>query len=304
MDLLILAAGMGSRFGGLKQVEPFDARGNFIIDYSIFDAKRAGFDRVVFLIKEETREIFESTVGSRVAPFIEVVYAYQKLDVLPEGYSLPKERVKPLGTAQAIYCAKDVLKGPFAIINSDDFYGADAFRVAADYLRSLPEDAKGKYANIAYFAKNTMTRNGSVKRGILEFDAEKNLTSLVESKLEWRKEDIYAAPLESGDMKKVDLDTLVSMNMFAFSHDILDKIGENFPAFLDANQDGLLTCEYLIPTLVDELIAKGEASCKVLSTTAKWHGVTYREDKDEVVSSLQALVDAGEYPSERFGSGK
>ena len=139
MDLLILAAGMGSRFGGLKQIEPFDERNNFIIDYSIYDAKKAGFDRVVFLIKEENREIFEETVGSRVAPYIEVAYAYQKLDVIPEGYNLPADRVKPLGTAQAILCAKDQLKDNFAIINSDDFYGADAFEVAAKYLSSLPK---------------------------------------------------------------------------------------------------------------------------------------------------------------------
>ena len=301
MDLLILAAGMGSRFGGLKQIEPFDERQNFIIDYSIYDAKQAGFDRVVFLIKEENREIFESTVGSRVAKYIDVAYAYQKLDVLPKGYQLPAERVKPLGTAQAIYCAKDVLRGSFAIVNSDDFYGADAFRVAADYLRSLPEGAKGQYANIAYFAKNTMTKNGSVKRGILQAGKDGLLTSLVESKLEWRKDEIYAAPLDGEEMKKIPTDSLVSMNMFAFTHDILDKLEENFAPFLDANQGDLLNCEYLIPTLVSDLIERGEASCKVLSTTAVWHGVTYREDKPEVVASLARLVEQGCYPADRFG---
>ena len=301
MDLLILAAGMGSRFGGLKQIEPFDERNNFIIDYSIFDAKRAGFDRVVFLIKEENRQIFEETVGSRVAPYIDVAYAYQKLDVLPAGYSMPKDRVKPLGTAQAIYCAKDVLRSNFAIINSDDFYGEDAFKVAAKFLSSLPKDSKGKYANIAYYAANTMTKNGSVKRGILLSDKDDNLTSLVESKLEWHGEDIYAAPLEGGEMKKIPHDSLVSMNMFAFSLDILDKLGENFAPFLDANKDDLMNCEYLIPTLVDELIAKKEASCKVLSTKAVWYGVTYREDKPDVVASLAKLVEAGSYPKERFG---
>ena len=301
MDLLILAAGMGSRFGGLKQIEPFDDKQNFIIDYSIFDAKRAGFDRVVFLIKEENRQIFEETVGSRVAKYIDVAYAYQKLDVVPEGYEMPKDRVKPLGTAQAIYCAKDVLKDDFAIVNSDDFYGADAFAVAAKYLSSLPKGSKGKYANIAYYAKNTMTKNGSVKRGILEFDDKNILTSLVESKLEWRGDDIYACPLDGGDWKKIPSDSLVSMNMFAFSKDILDKIGENFPAFLDANKGHWDDCEYLIPTLVSELIEKGEASCEVLSTDAVWYGVTYREDKPEVVESLARLVERGDYPNDRFG---
>ena len=301
MDLLILAAGMGSRFGGLKQIEPFDERNNFIIDYSIYDAKKAGFDRVVFLIKEENREIFEKTVGSRVAPYIEVAYAYQKLDVIPEGYNLPADRVKPLGTAQAILCAKDQLKDNFAIINSDDFYGADAFEVAAKYLSSLPKGSKGKYANIAYYAANTMTKNGSVKRGVLHTGKNHQLASLVESKLEWRGDDIYAAPLEGGEMAKIPQDSLVSMNMFAFSLDILDLIEENYAPFMEANKNDLASCEYLIPTLVSELIEKGEVSCEVLSTTAVWHGVTYREDKPDVVASLAALVGQGCYPKDRFG---
>ena len=301
MDLLILAAGMGSRFGGLKQIEPFDERNNFIIDYSIYDAKKAGFDRVVFLIKEENREIFEKTVGSRVAPYIEVAYAYQKLDVIPEGYNLPADRVKPLGTAQAILCAKDQLKDNFAIINSDDFYGADAFEVAAKYLSSLPKGSRGKYANIAYYAANTMTKNGSVKRGVLHTGKNHQLASLIESKLEWRGNDIYAAPLEGGEMAQIPQDSLVSMNMFAFSLDILDLIEENYAPFMEANKNDLASCEYLIPTLVSELIEKGEVSCEVLSTTAVWHGVTYREDKPDVVASLAALVEQGCYPKDRFG---
>ena len=301
MDLLILAAGMGSRFGGLKQIEPFDEKQNFIIDYSIFDAKRAGFDRVIFLIKEENREIFESTVGNRVAKYIDVVYAYQKLEVIPEGFVLPKDRVKPLGPAQAIYCAKDAIQSDFAIINSDDFYGADAFRVAAEYLRKLPKGAKGKYANVGYYAKNTMTKNGSVKRGILHFDDKNMLSSLVESKLEWRGEDIYAAPLDGGEMKKIPHESLVSMNMFVFTRDIIDRLEEGFAPFLEANKDHLDDCEYLIPTVVSELIESGKATCEVLSTDAVWYGVTYREDKPEVVASLAKLVEEGVYPSDRFG---
>ena len=300
MDLLILAAGMGSRFGGLKQIEPIDGKKNFIIDYSIFDAKRAGFDRVIFLIKEENREIFEATVGKRFEGVIDVAYAYQTLDVVPEGVKLPSDRVKPLGTAQAILCAKDQIKGPFAIVNSDDFYGADAFKVAANFLKGLG-NSKGHYANIAYYAKNTLTRNGSVKRGILETNEKGELTDLIESKLEWRGDDIYSAPLDGGEMKKIPLDSLVSMNMFAFSKDVLDKIQENYPAFMEANKNDLAKCEYLIPTLIGELIGKKEVSCEVLSTTAVWYGVTYREDKEEVVNSLSALAKKGEYPSDRFG---
>ena len=300
MDLLILAAGMGSRFGGLKQIEPVDEKGNFIIDYSIYDAKKAGFDRVIFLIKEENREIFESTVGRRVQDQIEVAYAYQKLEVVPPGYQMPEGRVKPLGTAQAIYCAKDVIRDNFLIINSDDFYGYDAFRVAAEFLRSLKKGSVGQYGNIAYYAKNTLTKNGSVKRGVLLFDEQKNLTGLVESKIEWRGEDIYSCPLEEKEMTPLDHNALVSMNMFAFSIDVLDRIGEGFAPFLEENKNNLDSCEYLIPSVIDELIKKGKATCKVLSTDAVWYGVTYREDKPEVVSSLRALVEAGEYPSDRF----
>ena len=301
MDLLILAAVMGSRFGGLKQIEPFDERQNFIIDYSIYDAKRAGFDRVVFLIKEENREIFEETVGKRVSKYIDVAYAYQKLEVIPKGYVLPKDRTKPLGTAQAIYCAKDVLKSNFAIINSDDFYGADAFKVAASFLKSLPKGSKGHYANVGYFAKNTMTKNGSVKRGVLNMDKDNRLLSLVESKLEWRGDEIYAAPLDGGEMKRISHESLVSMNMFVFSLDILDRLEEEFVPFMEANKNDLSSCEYLIPTVVSDLIERGEVSCEVLSTTAVWYGVTYRDDKPEVVASLAKLVEAGEYPKDRFG---
>ena len=302
MDLVILAAGMGSRFGGLKQIEPIDGKGNFIIDYSIYDAKEAGFDRVIFIIKEENREIFEETVGKRVAAYIDVVYAYQSLDVIPEGYAIPKDRIKPLGTAQAIYCAKDFIRDSFVIINSDDFYGADAFRVAADYLRSVKKDAKGQYANIAYLAKNTITENGSVKRGVLYFNDKHELSSLVESKLERIPGGIQATPLVGGPTKSIPDDTLVSMNMFVFTKDILDNIKKYFVSFLEANKDHLDDCEYLIPDLVSELIERKEATCVILSTTAVWYGVTYREDKDQVVEALAALVKKGEYPKDRFGA--
>ncbi len=301
MDLLVLAAGMGSRFGGLKQIEPIDERSNFIIDYSIYDAKRAGFDRVIFLIKEENREIFEETVGKRFAEEMEVVYAYQKLDVVPPGYKMPADRVKPLGTAQAIYCCKDVIQDNFIIVNSDDFYGADAYQVAARFLRSLPKGSKNHYANIAYFAKNTLSKTGSVKRGVLEFDESKKLKALIESKLEWRGSSIYGVPLDSDkEMVEIPLDTLVSMNMFAFSKDILDHIEEGFPAFLDKNKDNLASCEYLTTDLITDLLEKGKATCDILSTDAVWYGVTYREDKPSVVAAIKAYVDQGLYPKERF----
>lgn len=297
MDLVILAAGMGSRFGGLKQIEPIDDVGNFIIDYSIYDAKLAGFDRVIFIIKEENLEIFRSTIGKRVEDKIETHYVFQKLSFLPQGYSLPAERVKPLGTAQALLAAKEIVgDSSFAMINSDDFYGRDAFKVAADFLRSLPKNSKGVYANVGYKAKNTMTENGSVKRGVLYFDGNNNLEKLVESKLEHKGGKVIATPLEGGEAKAIDPETLVSMNLFCFTHEIMDRIEEGFAPFLDAHKDHPLDCEYLIPTLVSEAMAEGAASVQVLKTDAVWHGVTYREDKEDVVASIKSYVDRGDYP--------
>ena len=294
MDLVILAAGMGSRFGGLKQIEPIDKYGNFIIDYSIYDAKRAGFDRVVFIIKEENYEIFKNTIGKRVEDKIETHYAFQSLDLIPEGYTLPSDRVKPLGTAQAILAAKPYVSDKFIIINADDFYGSDAFKVAADFLRSSNDP--NTYANVAYRVTNTMTENGSVKRGVLVFDENKKLNSLIESKIEKVHNDIIATPLEGGDVMNISSDTLVSMNMFCFNKNIMDYIEEGFKPFMEANKNNLASCEYLIPTVVSDLIHDNKISVDILATKAVWYGITYKEDKDNVVKSLENLMNNGEYP--------
>ena len=297
MDLVILAAGMGSRFGGLKQIEPIDEYGNFIIDYSIYDAKKAGFDKVIFIIKEENLEIFKETVGKRVEKYINVEYAFQRLEDVPAGVVLPKDRVKPLGTAQAILAAKDLVSDKFIIINSDDYYGSDAFKVAADYLNSLKAGSKNVYGNIGYMAKNTITENGSVKRGVLYFDKNNKLEKLVESKIEKVNGKLQATPLDDETKTEVIADdTLVSMNMFAFTSDIMDYLEKGYKPFFDANKDNLKSCEYLIPTVVSDLIEAGIATCDILSTTSVWYGVTYKEDKDFVVASLKKLVDSGEYP--------
>ena len=294
MDLVILAAGMGSRFGGLKQIEPIDKYGNFIIDYSIYDAKRAGFDRVVFIIKEENYEIFKNTIGKRVEDKIETHYAFQSLDLIPEGYSLPSDRVKPLGTAQAILAAKPYVSDKFIIINADDFYGSDAFKVAADFLRSSNDP--NTYANVGYDVINTLTENGSVKRGVLVFDENKKLNSLIESKIEKVNNDIIATPLEGGDVMNISSDTLVSMNMFCFNKNIMDYIEEGFKPFMEANKNNLASCEYLIPTVVSDLIHDNKVSVDILATKAVWYGITYKEDKDNVVKSLENLMNNGEYP--------
>ena len=297
MDLVILEAGMGSRFGGLKQIEPIDKYGNFIIDYSIYDAKQAGFDKVIFIIKEENYQIFKDTIGKRVEDKIETHYAFQKLDLLPKGYSLPADRVKPLGTAQAILAAKDLVSDKFVIINADDFYGADAFKVAADYLRSLKAGSSSVYANVAYKVTNTMTENGSVKRGVLVFNKTKELEHLIESKVEYKGTDVIAAPLDNeDDVKKIPSDTLVSMNMFCFTKDIMQYIEDYFAPFMEENKNNLAKCEYLIPTLVSDLISLGKVKVNVLSTSAVWYGITYKADKDDVVKSLAKLMDEGSYP--------
>ena len=297
MDLVILAAGMGSRFGGLKQIEPIDEYNNFIIDYSIYDAKKAGFDKVIFIIKEENYDIFKETIGKRVEKRIETHYCFQKLEDIPAGYSLPKDRVKPLGTAQAILAAKDLVSDKFIIINADDFYGADAFKVAADYLKSVKAGVKGAYANVGYHAINTITDNGSVKRGILYFDNKNKLTSLVESNIEKVNGKLIASPLDDIENKKeIENDTLVSMNMFCFTKDIMDRLVEGFVPFMETNKNNLAKCEYLIPTVVSDLIEEGKATVKVLATKAQWYGVTYKEDKDYVVNSLKELTKSGEYP--------
>ena len=296
MTLVIMAAGMGSRFGGLKQIEPIDENGNFIIDYLIYDAIKVGFTKVVFIIKKENYEIFRETVGKRVEKYINVEYAFQELDKLPSGYSVPVGRVKPWGTGHAILCSKDLVKENFAIINSDDFYGRDAFRVIAEFLKNVKNDEGVQtYAMAGYMVKNTLTENGSVKRGICSVK-DGYLTKLIESKIERVDGVLEALPLDGGDKYIVSDDDTVSMNMFGFTPQIFDYLEKRFPEFLDEHKDNINECEYLIPTLVFEEIEKGLARVKVLKTDAVWQGITYREDKDKVVSEIKALVDKGDYP--------
>lgn len=296
MTLVIMAAGMGSRFGGLKQIEPIDEYGNFIIDYSIYDAIKVGFTKVVFIIKKENYEIFRETVGARVEKYIDVEYAFQELDALPNGYSVPDDRVKPWGTGHAILCAKDKVHENFAIINSDDFYGRDAFKVIADFLKNNKEESMPhKYAMAGYMVKNTLTENGSVKRGVCE-EKDGYLTRLIESVIEKKDGKLIATPLENGEEFSVSGDDLVSMNMFGFTPNMFECLEKGFVKFLDSHKEDLTKCEYLIPFVVFEEIEKGNATVKVLKTDAVWQGITYREDKDKVVNALKELVDSGEYP--------
>ena len=290
MELLIMAAGMGSRFGGLKQIEPVGPNGEFIIDYSVYDAKKAGFDKVVFIIKEENYELFKETIGKRVEPHIKVDYVFQKMEDIPEFVNIPETRVKPWGTAQAIYEAKDKITGPFLVINADDFYGRDSYFVARDFLQS---DVKDKYSTIGYKAKNTMTKNGSVKRGVIKED-NGNLLSITESKLEYVGDKIMAKSLETGKEFEVEKEDYVSMNMLTFDTSIFPFIKKRMDMFFKENENDLETCEFLIPVEMEHAIEEGK-EVKVLNTTSNWYGITYREDLDEVKKAINEMIKEGIY---------
>lgn len=295
MELVILAAGMGSRFGGLKQIEPIDEYNNFIVDYSIYDAIEAGFDKVVFIIKKENYEIFKETIGNRIANKIKVSYVFQELDQLPSNIKLPLNRIKPWGTAHAVLAAKDEVSDSFVIINADDYYGKDAYKVAFNYLKSLKATDVGKYANVAFEASKTLTENGSVKRGVCKIDEQGNLKEIIESSLETKDGKIIATPLdEAKDSFIIANNQLVSMNMFIFTKDIFKHLEERFSYYYQKSNDPL-KFEYLIPEVVSDLMNENLASVKVLKTTSTWLGVTYYQDKELVYKSLKVLVDKGFY---------
>ena len=291
LTLVIMAAGMGSRFGVLKQIEPGGPNNEFLIDYSIYDAIKCGFSKVVFVIKEENYDIFKSTIGKRLEDKIKVCYAFQKMDDLPIGYDIPKERVKPLGTAQAIYAARSFVDGDFVVINSDDFYGREAYLEAYNFFLNNKID----YCNIAYKVGNTMTLNGSVKRGVI-YEEDGYLMNLIESKIEKQDDKIKATPLDGRESFIIDEETLVSMNMLGFRKNIFEYIEKEFPKFLDSHKEDILTCEFLIPDVLYKAKEEGFASVKVIKTDAKWHGVTYKEDKIDVVNSIKQMIKDGIYP--------
>ncbi len=292
MTLLIMAAGMGSRFGGLKQIEPVGPSGEFIIDYSIYDALQAGFEKVVFIIKEENYELFKESIGKRIEPHIKVEYAFQDLNNLPEGYVLPEGRTKPWGTSHAILSAMNNVQENFGVINSDDFYGSNAFSVLANFLKDAKE---GEFTIIGYKCANTLTENGSVKRGVCEVE-NGFLTKIVESDCELVDGKIVATPLNGDPLSEVDENQLVSMNMFGFTPKLFEYLESNFSKFLDKNKDNIDSCEYLIPQSIYEGLVEGQWSVKVLPTTSKWYGITYKEDKERVVNAISNMVEEGKYP--------
>ena len=295
MTLVIMAAGMGSRFGGLKQIEPVGPNGEFIIDYSIYDAMKAGFTKVVFIIKEENYDIFKETIGKRIEGKIDVEYVFQDIKNVPEGVVIPPERVKPLGTGHAILSCKGVVNEPFAIINADDFYGRDAFVKAANFLNEDTTD----YGMVGYIIGNTLTDNGAVKRGYCEKE-NGYLTNIIESSVYKEVDKVKVEPLDGRDGFYASVDDLVSMNMFCFKPDMIDYLDKRFMKFFEDNQDNLEKCEYLIPDVVFERIENNDIKVRVVDTTAVWHGITYKEDKEELVNCIQNLIDNGEYPNNLY----
>ena len=298
MQLLIMAAGMGSRFGGLKQIAPMGPNDEFIIDYSVFDAIKTGFSKIVFIIKEENYDIFKSTIGARVEPHIPVEYVFQKIDNIPDFVKIPETREKPWGTAHAIYCAKDAITEDFVVINADDFYGRDAFRVAAEFIKNSKEH---EWATVGYEAIKTMTENGAVKRGVLEAENDGRLIQITESSIIEDGDKISCEPLSGAEEFKVEKDALVSMNMLVFDRSLFDLLDEKIVEFFKENEGNLEKCEFLIPDILDEANKTDYANVKVLHTTATWYGVTYKEDTDFVRSNIKRLVDEGEYPNNLWG---
>ncbi len=298
--LVVMAAGMGSRYGGLKQIDPVGDHGEAILDYSIYDAHEAGFDTVVIIIKEAIKKDFMDTVGARLAQApVEIRYAYQELHKLPEGYAVPEGRVKPWGTSHAVLCARDAIGGaPFAVINADDYYGKSAYKVMYDYLSQAEDGTMYDYCMVGYELGKTVTDNGSVARGVCTADGQGNLTAVVEqTRIEKYPGGIHYTEDGGESWQDVPADTIVSMNMWGFTPSFLSEAKERFSAYLDkALVDNPLKCEFFLPLVVEQLLTERKASVKVLTSPDKWYGVTYAADKPQVVAALRAMTDAGKYP--------
>ncbi|MEG0962249.1 MAG: sugar phosphate nucleotidyltransferase [Lachnospiraceae bacterium] len=298
--LVIMAAGMGSRYGGLKQIDPIDAQGHIIIDFSIYDAIEAGFEKIVFIIKKANEAQFKETIGDRMAKKIKVEYIYQELDKLPEGFEVPKGREKPFGTGHAVLCCKDVIDGPFAVINADDYYGKHAYKVIYEYLVSHQDDEKYRYTMVGYALKNTLTENGHVARGVCETDQQGFLTDIHErTHIEKRQDKALYTENDGETWTELSMDSTVSMNMWGFSESILSELEQGFTRFLQKDlSKNPLKGEYFLPFAVDELLKQEKATVQVLTSSDKWYGVTYREDKAMVVEAISNLKKQGLYPEE------
>lgn len=296
--LVIMAAGMGSRYGGLKQIDPVDEYGNIIIDFSIYDAREAGFRKVIFIIKKAIEEEFKLHIGNRISRCMEVEYVYQEVNQLPGGFHVPKGRVKPWGTAHAVLCCKPLLNGPFAVINADDYYGKEAFRMIYDQLLKVEDNDKYQYTMVGYQLYNTLTENGHVARGVCTVDGNRHLADIHErTRIERHGGMAEYTEDDGATWTGLPEATIVSMNMWGFTASILGELHSRFGAFLEKNlKDNPLKCEYFLPFVVDELLKSGQAEVTVLKSVDRWYGVTYKEDKEMVVRAIKGLKDSGLYP--------
>lgn len=296
--LVIMAAGMGSRYGGLKQIDPIDGQGHIIMDFSIYDAVKAGFKKVVFIIKKENESDFREVIGERLSKHIEVAYVYQDIQNIPEQFKVPQDRVKPWGTGHAVLSCIDEIDGPFAVINADDYYGQSAFKEIYDYLSAHGDDEKYRYAMVGYIIENTLTENGHVARGVCETDAQGHLIGLRErTRIEKHGDRTEYTEDDGATWNLIPEGSFVSMNMWGFTQSILRELQERFPAFLEEGlKSNPMKCEYFLPNVVGDLLKEDKATVAVLKSMDRWYGVTYKEDKPVVVAAIQGLKDKGLYP--------
>lgn len=300
--LVIMAAGIGSRFGGgIKQLEPVGPNGEIIMDYSIYDALEAGFDKVVFVIRKDLEKDFKEVIGNRIAGITDVDYAFQEIDDIPVPYKERfRERTKPWGTGQAILCCKDVVDSPFLVINADDYYGKQAFKEGFDYLTNEAVQSIREICMVSFVLKNTLSDNGAVTRGVCEVDENNMLSGIVETHNIEKLDGHAVVNNANGKAAEIDVESPVSMNMWGLRADFFEVLEKGFQEFLSMLQPDNLKAEYLLPTIIGEMLSAGDIAVKVLESKDKWFGVTYKEDKDAVVSAVRGLIDAGIYPEKLF----
>lgn len=302
--LVIMAAGMGSRYGGLKQIDPVDEQGHIIMDFSLYDAVKAGFEKVVFVIKRENEKDFKEAIGNRAAQAMQVEYAFQELTNIPEGFEVPEGRVKPWGTGHAVLSCKDVIDGPFVVINADDYYGASAFQQLYDFLTTHEDGEKYEYAMVGYVLENTLTENGHVARGVCETDANGYLAGITErTHIEKRGENTEYTEDDGATWHVIPEGSTVSMNMWGFTEGFMKELENGFAPFMEKGlQENPMKCEYFLPSVVDALVDDGKAQVTVLKSFDRWYGVTYKEDKQNVMDAVKKMKDQGLYPQNLWGN--
>ncbi|PRR79153.1 Nucleotidyl transferase [Clostridium liquoris] len=295
--LVIMAAGMGSRYGGLKQIDPVGPSGEIIMDYSIYDAMKAGFGKVVFIIKKEIEDAFRETIGNRISKIVDTAYVYQEVYKVPSNFEVPQDRIKPWGTAHAVLCCKDVVNTPFAVINADDFYGSTSFEEIGKFLSEVKDDREFyNYAMVGFQLENTLTEHGTVARGVCNVDNENYLVNITERTKIKKFEDAAKYTEDGESWIDIPKGSTVSMNTWGFTPSIFEELEEGFSKFLEGNKENILKSEYFLPSVVDNLIAEGKAKVKVMTSKEQWYGVTYREDKPNINKAINDLINSGVYP--------